>query len=207
MGYSEVMSTPASHSHHAQSGNTSHPKEDIPEIYTTNDDEFIDHDVKTYLTWDAPGRPFKEHSKEYFINGFLIMIAVEIIIYIVFKELVLMLVVFSFVFLSYALALVPPRKFFYKLTSEGIRVEDHFYIWDELYDFYFMKHYDEETLHIRTKAFFPGELTITLGDVPVNQVKKIMIMFLPYREYVKPTFLEESGDWLQRNFPLEKQKS
>ncbi|MGH7204463.1 MAG: hypothetical protein ACREHC_08545 [Candidatus Levyibacteriota bacterium] len=186
-----------------------HPKhnqpEENPEMYIVDDEQqAFEHDVKTYLSWHAPGRPFREHSREYFVNGFLIMSAVEIIIYLVFKDPLLMVLVFSFVFFSFALAIVPPRMFYYKITSEGIRIEDHFFIWEELYDFYFLKHDSEEVLHVRTKAFFPGELTITLGDVPVIQVKNALLPFLPYREYVKPTFTEQAGDWLQRNFPLEK---
>ena len=176
---------------------------DIPEMYTADTHGYEEHDVKTFLTWHAPGRPFRHHSKEYFYNGFLIMIAVEIILFL-FTQYLLMLVVFSFVFLSYALAIVPPLDYFYKVTSEGIRIEDHFFIWEELYDFYFLTHHGQETLHVRTKAFFPGELTVTLGDVPVSQIKKVILPFLPYREYVKPTFTESAGDWLQKNFPLEK---
>lgn len=177
--------------------------QDMPEMYTEERHEYVDHDVKTFLSWHAPGRPFKQHSKEYFFNGFLIMIAIEIILFL-FTQYLLMLVVFAFVFLSYALAIVPPREFFYKITSEGIRVEDHFFIWEELYDFYFFRDHGEETLHVRTKAYFPGELIITLGGVPAGQVKTIIIPYLPYREYVKPNMTEQAGDWLQKNFPLEK---
>jgi hypothetical protein len=191
MGYSESMSAPVKIK-----------IQDSRNVIEEEDKEY-GHDVKTYLTWHAPGRPFKEHTREYFFNGFLIMMAVEIILFL-FSQYLLMLVVFSFVFLSYALAIVPPRDFYYKITSEGIRIEDHFFIWDELYDFYFFKHDEEETLHIRTKAFFPGELIVTLGDITSSQVKKVILPFLPYREYVKPTFTEEAGDWLQKNFPLEK---
>ena len=196
------MSTAAPHpQHHATRDEDSN---DVPEMYTPDDNRYIEHDVRTFLSWHAPGRPFKQHSKEYFMNGFLIMLAVEIIIYLVFKEFLLMLLVFSFVFLAYALALVPPRDLYYKITSEGIRIEDHVFIWDELYDFYFLPQNGQDMLHVRTKVFFPGELLLTLGDVPVNQIKKIIIPYLPYREYVNPTFTEQAGDWLQKNFPLEK---
>lgn len=179
-------------------------EERLPEVYEHDiEHDLIEHDVKTFLSWHAPGRPFKTHSKEYFVNGLLLVMAVEIILFL-FSQYLLMLVVFSFLFLSYALAIVPPRDFYYKLTSEGIRVEDHFFIWDELYDFYFFKDHSEQTLHIRTKAFFPGELIITLGDIPPAHIKKIMLPYLPFREYVKPNFTQQAGEWLQRNFPLEK---
>ena len=125
------MSTSAPQNHHSQSSHNPHHQsprhtseaetDRIPKMYTHDEQEYPeDNDVKTFLSWHAPGRPFKKRSKEFFVNGFLIMMAVEIIIFL-FGWYLLMLVVFSFVFLSYALALVPPRDFFYKMTSEGIR--------------------------------------------------------------------------------------
>lgn len=165
-----------------------------------------DHEVQTILSWHAPGRPFRQRSFEYFLNSSLIFLAVEIILFL-FSQYLLMLVVFSLIFLAFALAIVPPRPFYYKVTSEGIRVENHFFIWEELYDFYFMQHHGQETLHVRTKAFFPGELTITLGDISVKQIKAALLPYLPFREYVQPSFIEQAGNWLEKNFPLEKTSS
>ncbi len=170
-----------------------------------NIDELIgdEHIVKTFMSWHAPGRPYRKRSKEYYINSLLITIAIEIILFL-FSQYLLMLVVFSLAFLAFALAIVPPHKFYYSISTEGIRIEDNYFIWDELYDFYFMKRQGVDVLHVRTKAYFPGELTIVLGDIPVEQVRKVLLMFLPYREYVEPTFMEKAGDWLERNFPLER---
>ena len=166
-------------------------------------DETGYHDVKTLLSWQAPGRPFKERSREYFINAFLIMAALEVILFL-FSQYTLMMLVFSLVFLAFAMASVPPRMLHYKITTEGVRVENHFYIWEELYDFYFIKHHGKENLYIGTKMFFPGELSLTLGDLSPVEIKTILLRYLPFREYVEPTFLQKSGDWLERNFPLEK---
>ncbi|HSX08794.1 MAG TPA: hypothetical protein VLF93_01440 [Candidatus Saccharimonadales bacterium] len=160
-------------------------------------------EIQTYLSWHSPGRPYKKHSIEYFTNSFLIMMALEIILFL-FSQYLLMALVFSLVFLAFALAVVPPRNLYYRVSSEGIRIEDHYFIWDELYDFYFVKSYGQEVLHIRTKDYFPGELTIVLGDIPLQQVKSVLIHFLPFREYVKPTFMEKAATWLERNFPLER---
>jgi hypothetical protein len=162
------------------------------------------HDVTTFIEWEAPGRPFIERSREYFYNGFLILAVLEILVYLVFKSIIFMLTIFSLCFLWFALSIVPPHKFYYKITSEGIRIEDYFYLWDELYDFYFIKHHSQEVLCVTTKDFFPGELKVTLGDIPPEQIKSILLPYLPYREYVKPTFMEKSGNWLSENFPLEK---
>ncbi len=115
-----------------------------------------------------------------------------------------MFVIASLVFVGFAFASVPPKNFHYKITSEGIKVEDHFYLWQELYDFYFRRKEKQDILYVRTRDFLPGALIISLGELHKDQVRQAMIPFLPYREVVKPTFVEKSGDWLYKNFPLEK---
>lgn len=160
-------------------------------------------EVKTLLAWQAPGRPFRKRSKEYYLNGLLIMTLIEIILFL-FSQYLLMLVILSLVFVAFVLATIPPRNFHYRISSEGITVEDRFFLWQELYDFYFKRREGGDILHVRTHALIPGELTITLGDMDKEHVKSVLLPCLPYREVIKPTFMEKSGDWLARNFPLEK---
>jgi hypothetical protein len=113
-----------------------------------------------------------------------------------------MVVGFALVFVSFALTSIPPKDFHYRISSEGIMIEDTFLLWKELYDFYFKKE-GVETLHVRTQAYLPGELIITLGNMDKEKVKNAILPYLPFREYVKPSFMEKSGDWLAKNFPLE----
>lgn len=163
-----------------------------------------EHTVRTLLAWTAPGRPFRKKSKQYYLSGILIVLLLEIIFFL-FSQYMLMLVVLSLLFVAFALVSVPPHNFHYKISSEGITVEDHFFLWQELYDFYFKKRDGTSVLHVRTRALLPGELTITLGDsVDVPHVKSVLLGYLPFREYVKPTLMEKWGDWLAHNFPLEK---
>ena len=161
------------------------------------------HSVHTLLSWEAPGRPFRKRTKEFYLTSLLIMLLVEIILFL-FSEYALMAVVASLTFVAFALVTVPPHNFSYKISTEGIQIEDHFFLWQELYDFYFKNRDGVHVLHIRTRAFLPGELTLTLGSQTQDSVKEALLPFLPYREYVKPTFLEKSGFWLAKNFPLEK---
>lgn len=181
------------------------PQSQTQPITPPNVEEFIQYptDVRTLLSWHAPGRPFVKRSKEYFVNIILIMLAIEVILFL-FSQYMLMMVVASLVFLAYALATVPPHDFHYKITTEGVLVEDHFFLWQELYDFYFTRRENEDILHIRTKAYFPGELVVVLGAMNRDHVRSILIPFLPYREYIKPTFMQKSGDWLEKTFPLDR---
>ena len=171
--------------------------------HDVDEDRINEHDVITFLEWHAPGRPFVEHSSGYFVNIFLITMALQIILFL-FAQYLLMLVVLSLVFLTFAMSIVPPHTFYYKITTEGIRVEDYFFIWEELYDFFFLQHNGKDVLYLTTKQFYPGELKIMLGDIPTDAIKAVLLQYLPYREYVKPTSLERAGHWLEKNFPLEK---
>lgn len=160
------------------------------------------NDIRTYLAWTAPGRPFSKKGRQFYATVILLMLLCQIIFFLL-SWYELMVVVLALVFLAVVLYTIPPKDFHYKITSEGIRVEDHFYIWSELYDFYFKRVDNTDTLVVRTEVLLPGELKMTLGDVSRESVRRILVNYLPYREYVKPTFVEQSADWLSRNFPLE----
>lgn len=172
------------------------------DLQDKQEEDFVLTEVKTLLTWHAPGRPFRKRGKEYYLSGLLIMLLVEIILFL-FSEYILMMVVFSLIFVAFALVSIPPQNFYYRISTEGITIEDHFFLWQELYDFYFKKRDGTDVLHIRTHALLPGELTLTLGDMHRDHIKTVLLPYLPYREIIRPTFMEKSGDWLARNFPLE----
>ena len=140
-------------------------------------------DVKTLISWSAPGRPFRKRSREFFYTGILLVFLIEVILFI-FSEYLLMFVVATLYFFSIALATVPPQNFHYRISTQGIKVEDHFFIWEELYDFYFKKIEGVEVLIVRTKNMLPGELKISLGEVPMGHVRRVLIGYLPYREVV-----------------------
>lgn len=161
------------------------------------------NEVKTLLSWMAPGRPFRKKGKDFYISSLMVVFLIEVILFI-FSQYLLMFVVLTLYFFSIALALTPPQNFHYKISTQGIKVDDHFYIWDELYDFYF-KVYDGVTvLVVRTHDMIPGELKISLGDVSMDHLRSVLVEFLPYREVVRQTFMEKSAEWLSRNFPLER---
>ncbi len=161
------------------------------------------NDIKTLISWSAPGRPFKKKKKEFYLNGLLIVILLNIILFI-FSQYLLMFVVITLYFFSASLAYVPPQNFHFRISNQGIKIEDHFYIWDELYDFYFKKIHGVEVLIVRVESLIPFELKMPLGDVPKDHMRRILVNFLPFREVVRSTFLERSGEWLARNFPLER---
>jgi hypothetical protein len=182
------------------------PSQPIETQPSTSHHEVPQYSVKTLLAWTAPGRPYQKRSKQYFMSILLITILVEVIVFL-FSEYLLMMVILSLAFVASALALVPPHPYHYRISSEGITIEDHYFLWQELYDFYFRTQHAQDVLVIRTKAFLPGELSLVLGGIHKEQVKSILLGFLPYREVIHQTFVEKSGNWLAQTFPLEKTSS
>ena len=137
------------------------------------------------------------------MSALLILFFFEVILFL-FSQYELMVALIALAFLAFSLSLVPPHDFHYKITTEGIKVEDYFYIWSELYDFYFKKIAGVDVLIVRTQDLIPGEQMITMGDMSKEQIRQVLVPYLPFREYIHPTFMEKSSDWLATNFPLEK---
>jgi hypothetical protein len=181
-------------------------KEDLPKHEAkTHEQTRHPNTVETILEWTAPGRPFKKKGKQYYLTSLLIVLLVEVILFL-FHQYMLMLLIASLLFVTFVLATIPPRDFKYRISTEGITVEDHFFLWQELYDFYFKKREGVDVVHVRTHSFIPGELTLTLGEITREQMRSALLPYLPFREVVRSTFMEKSGDWLTKNFPLEKDK-
>jgi hypothetical protein len=185
---------------HAQS---LEPKESFQQTSQTAPSYSNDHNLKTLLSWHAPGRPYRKRKRSYFINSLLLTLLILVILFL-FGQYMLMMLTLSLLFVSFALAIVPPHPFHYRISTEGITIEDHSFLWQELYDFYFKRRDGIDILVIGTKAYIPGELTITLGDMNKDHVRSVLLPYLPYREAVQQTFMEKSGDWLAKTFPLEK---
>ena len=168
-----------------------------------HEDTEHENGVRTLLSWSAPGRPYSKRGREFYAGVALLVLLISIILFL-FHEYLLMLTVFALTFLSLALSSVAPRNFHYRISNQGVKIEDSFFLWKELYDFYFKRISGMDVLIIRTEALIPGELQICLGDLTRDHVRHVMVGYLPYREVVRKTFVESSGDWLAKNFPLEK---
>lgn len=163
----------------------------------------MDKQKETLLSWRSTSRPFKKRSKEYYTTLGIIVFLIVVILFF-FSQYALILAVVTLTFLAIVLSTVPPHEVDYKITTQGVIVGEHAYLWGELYDFYFKKQFGEEVLEIRSRTILPTLITITLGPVSKEQVKDVLIKRLPYREVVPETFMEKAGDWLARTFPLEK---
>src|SRR5688572_17389121 len=116
--------------------------------YETPKEPTLREDIKTLLSWSAPGRPYVKRGKQFYSTAILIALLLSVLAFL-FSQYVLILVIFSLVFVGFAFSMVPPKNFHYRISNQGVMVEDHFYLWQELYDFYFKRKEGEDIMYIR----------------------------------------------------------
>jgi hypothetical protein len=158
---------------------------------------------KLLFSWEAPIRPFKKRSRDYYTT--IAAIAFLVIVILVFlKEFLLIAVVVALAFVSYVLAAVPPENTQHKLTSRGVRTANKLYRWNDLQQYWFKDQFGQEMVVIQTLLAFPRHLLLMLGKADKQKIRKILNERLPYEE-PEPTFLDKSASWLAEKVPLERE--
>ena len=159
-------------------------------------------EIKTFLTWDAPSRPFKGKNLSYY-RTIAILVVLLVLIAFLAQEFLLIGAILALAFVTYVLAFIPPHDVTYKISTQGITIGDHFYFWHTLDSFWFKEKEGQKILFIQTYLRFPGQLMLVLGEVDMEEVKKIVARFLPYHEIHQAPVLERWAEGLQKHFPLE----
>lgn len=158
--------------------------------------------VKELVTWEALSRPFRKKDRSFYTTIAILFILISLIV-ILAGEKILLGALLAFAFLIYVLNFVEPQKIRYKLSTQGVTIEQHFYHWQELDSFWFSEKDGFKILHILTQFGFPAVLLMVLGDKDEESVKKIVAKFLPFHEIAPKSTLDKWAESLQKNFPLE----
>ncbi len=107
--------------------------------------------------------------------------------------------------MAFVIASIPPRHVTYIISSEGFLIDDHAFLWQELYDFYFRTEHDVQVLHMRAHNPLLGEVIAPLkSEEEKETVKGYLLHFLPFREVIGKDFMEKSSDWLTKTFPMDR---
>jgi hypothetical protein len=154
------------------------------------------------LEWESPERVFVKRSKKYFQNLFAILFVLAGVA-IFFREFVLAAVFGGFGFLQYVLGTVPPRGTKHQITSKGLRTLGHMYLWDELIGFWFDESNGETTLCVDTRHFFPGRLTLLLGDQGKEKVASILEKYIPSKERPPEDVLDKLSSKISQRVRLD----
>lgn len=154
----------------------------------------------TVIEWEAPSRPFKARSRQFFSSILIIGLLISLILFFAGQVLPIAVVV-AIIFLVYVMSVVPPGMVKHALTTSGIRIENKLYYWEEMGTFWYTQKYGQKLLHIEI-ARFPTRLVMLLGEVTEEEMTRILSEVL-IQHQPEPTFYEKATEWLQEKIPLE----
>lgn len=155
---------------------------------------------KELFSWEAPARPFRKRSREFYSTVGVIVLLLSVILFFA-REFLLIGVVLSLAFVSYALASVPPGEITYTLTNKGIYLGTIFHPYVMLGRFWFEEKWKQDLLMIEYLGGFPNVLTAVLTknkDKVEEILKEYMLLQKP-----TPSPMDKAAEWLSKKIPLE----
>ncbi len=155
----------------------------------------------TLIEWEAPDRPFKKRSRDFYRRIAIILIFFSVL-FLIIKDFWLILFFGIFFFVVYVFTSIPPRKVVHKITTNGVYyASEHNYPWDQLLDFFFVKKDDTDFLVFDTVEKFPGRLYLILSeDVDKKKLQEIVNEYVSIIEEPETTYLDRMTSYLANKF-------
>lgn len=177
------------------SASNSEPKKDGVDFGNPLEEE------KALIVWKAPERLHKTRGKEFYttVGAFVFLLS---IITLFFKEILLMITIWAFAFISIAMSKTQPEIIDYAVTTRGLKIGKNKYRWGELARFWLEEKLGKIILYIDTFRPFPGRLALILGPTDKDKIKGILVKKIPY-DKPEDTFVDKAGKWISEKIPLE----
>jgi hypothetical protein len=158
-------------------------------------------------SWKAPLRPYKKRSKIILRFYVALSLLLSLIIFF-FGDKILLLPIWSILFLFYTLTITPPPEVENKITTFGIESAGVIASWENLSHFYFGRRFGFDTLTIVSQPPFFYHFYLVL---PNNEVKEkvfsILTQHLIYQEKPKKTLTDKIADFFLSLLPEEEEET
>ena len=152
----------------------------------------------TSLTWNAPERPFKKRSRDFYITIISIASLFGLVLFII-EGFMPVLLIIGLVFLMYVLFTVEPANVDYEISDLGIKVAGGLTEWPFLGRFWFVERFGGSVLVIE-KYGFPGRMELVIKPELKEKILQKMSEYLPHEE-VSPSFLDKTVVWASKKLP------
>lgn len=154
-------------------------------------------------SWKAPLRPYKRRSG--LILRFYLAVALLLSLIIVFfGDKILLIPIWSLLFLFYILTITPPPEVENKITRFGIDAAGTTVRWDALSHFYFGHRFGFYTLTVVSQAPFFYHLYLVVPDEEVKKnLTRVLSEHLIYQEKPQKNMTDRFSDWLSSLIPEE----
>lgn len=156
-------------------------------------------------SWKAPLRPYKKRSSLILRFYLAVALLLSLIIFF-FGDKILLIPIWSVLFLFYILTITPPPEVENKISKFGIETAETTVRWESLSHFYFGKRFSYHTLTVVGRPPYFYHLFLV---IPSNQVKKDLLHLLSehlvYQERPQKSFTDKMVDWLSGLIPDEEE--
>lgn len=157
------------------------------------------------LSWTAPARPFKKRDKTYYQTSVaLAFLLIAILLFI--KEWLLIGLVLAIFFVAYGLSSIEPPKIKMQITKKGLWMEDEFYKFLEMTEYWFEKKLEQEVLVLVLPMEPPGRVDVVIAENLQERIDNILREKLVFREKPLKTFVDKASGWLSSKVPLEDER-
>lgn len=150
------------------------------------------------LSWRAPLRAYIKRSPRVLRFYLAVAILISLIIYFL-GDLILLVPIWTLLFLFYVLTITPPPEVENKITQFGVETTGTTLRWETLDHFYFTNRlgYDVLTLVTHTPFFYHAYLIITSDEVK-EKIIALLSKHIIYKEHPRKGFVERASDWLSK---------
>lgn len=156
----------------------------------------INSNKTVYFQWESPVRYYEPKSRAYLRALIALGVLLTLALFF-FGEYLLILAVWSVVFVFYVKAAVPPQNALYKLTKFGFQFYEQTIPFQAMSSFTITHKPKSAILRIFITAETPYEVHVIL---PTGEMKDKILSLLedkvPFIEHVPKTDIERFADWL-----------
>lgn len=154
------------------------------------------------FSWKAPLRPYIERGKNVLRFYAAVAFLISLIVFFL-GDKILLIPIWTLLFLFYALTITPPPEVENKITRFGIETAGTTLRFEALDYFYFSKRFDYHVLVVVSHAPFYHHSYLVVPDVETKRrIIPLLSSHIIYQEVPKKTFVDRAVDWLS-NFVIE----
>ena len=166
----------------------------------------MEDNPQTLLKWSSPLRPYKKRSAG-ILRFYLAVAFLLSAIFFFFGDRVLLIPVWSLVFLFYVLTITPPPDVENKITTFGIEAAGVTMRWDSLSHFYFGKRFGFITLTIVSRApYFYHAYMVVPNEELKQKLVSILSLHIMYQSRPTKTLSDKMLDFLSVLIPDEEEE-
>jgi len=153
---------------------------------------------KMLLSWQAPARPFKRRSRDFYVTLVAMSSMVGLVIFLI-EGFMPILLLISLVFLFYVLSTVEPEIIEYQITSRGIKMASNTTVWDLMNRYWFTARFGSTLLVVETYNL-PGRMELVIDPGSKEKINNILKERLIHEE-IPPSTLDRATGWFSKFLP------